>query len=152
MVPTLLSVEVSLINWDDEEKESGRSKSLSPSAAAQSSIRYSEGNYRETHTGSSHTEMTHRDTSQRGHTEIPPNSDTQRHLPTGTHRDLTKTPPHRDLSHRGDTPDTLNRHKTQTPHRDISPDTSHQHLPQRPHVATQRSHAKTPHRFHRDFL
>lgn len=79
MVPTLLSVEVSQIDWDAEEKESGRSKSLRPSAA-QSSIRYSEGNYRETHTGSSHTDMTDRDTSQQGHTETTRDTSPQRSL------------------------------------------------------------------------
>lgn len=73
--PTLLLVEVPQIDWYAEEKETGRSKSLSPSAAAQSSIRYNKGNYGETHTGTSHTDMTHRDTS---------NRDTQR-----THRDTT---------------------------------------------------------------
>lgn len=72
MYPTLLSVEVSQIDWDVEEKESGRSKSFSPSAAAQSSIRYSEGNYRDPHR-----ELSHR-------------NDTQRHLPTGTHRDTSQ--------------------------------------------------------------
>lgn len=121
MDPTLLSVEVSQIDWDAKEKESGSSKSLSPpAAAAQSSIRYSEGNYQDTHTGSSHTDMTHRDTSQQGHTET-----SKRHLPTEIshtemiHGDLTDTV-HRDTKPRHLTETCPSRHLSQTPSTETS--------------------------------